>query len=134
MVAIADPLRGEEREKGRGVEWVDAIVRLKSSLSSIIVIYGRGWKRWHSGACDAPGRAAVRVGKDVGVVGHRELPGPQGLRSTRHRSEHQFRAGQVVLQWSSLHLCLWRYKSHPGFCAAGALQHRHRSQSRPRRY
>ena len=57
--------------------------RKEEKTKKIIIIR----KQRHSGG-HAPGGAAVRGGEDVGVVGHRKLPGPQDLRSACHRSEH----------------------------------------------
>lgn len=80
------------------------------------------------------GGGAVREGEDVSVVGHRELPGSEGLRHSRHRAEYKFGSCEDELLRPRLHLRLRRHQSHPRVCTTRAIQHRHRPQPRPGRY
>lgn len=85
----------------------------------------RWWGRGREGG------GAVLDGEDVGVVGHRELPGPEGLRPSSDRPEHQIGAGGDGLSRGRLHLRLRRHQQDIADRPAGALQHRDLPQSRP---
>lgn len=65
-------------------------------------IEGGFYRRKHGGT-------AIRGGKNVGVVGYRELSGAQGMRRPYNRSEYKRGIDEDELSWTSHHFRIWRY-------------------------